>query len=257
VRDENHGDLDKADDTSEGADSCMCNFSIDHTMVSFPLAGIVVGSHVKKRDGLTGRIVGSCTSDIRRSVLCSQWHRNCSTMSNVFGFGNIFRYAVTVGSDAMTPGRDRLLQSQHSIRKKGLTVSQPGKQSSGSDGSADRNGHASVVIGKGMIIKGRIHSEEDVFLNGEMEGDLDIENYRLTIGPDGKVAANARAREVDISGTLTGNVESTEKTCIRASGRLIGDVKTRGIVIEEGALFKGKVEIISKPEPAPEATSHE
>jgi cytoskeletal protein CcmA (bactofilin family) len=105
-----------------------------------------------------------------------------------------------------------------------------------------------VVIGKGMIIKGRIHSEEDVFLNGEMEGDLNVENHRLTIGPDGKVAANARAREVDISGTLTGNVEAAEKTCIRASGRLTGDVKTRGIVIEEGALFKGKVEIVSRPE---------
>jgi cytoskeletal protein CcmA (bactofilin family) len=112
---------------------------------------------------------------------------------------------------------------------------------------------APVMIGKGMIVKGRIHSEEDVFLNGEMEGDLDIENYRLTIGPDGKVVANARAREVDISGTLIGNVESAERTCIRASGRLTGDVKTRGIVIEEGALFKGKVEIVSKPEPAREA----
>ena len=109
-----------------------------------------------------------------------------------------------------------------------------------------------VVIGKGMIIKGSIHSKEDVLLNGEMEGDLNVENCRLTIGPDGKVIANARAREVDISGTLTGNVESTEKTFIRSSGRLTGDVKTRGIVIEEGALFKGKVEIISKPEPARE-----
>jgi cytoskeletal protein CcmA (bactofilin family) len=121
-------------------------------------------------------------------------------------------------------------------------LSQPVKQSFGSD--------APVVIGKGMIIKGRIHSEEDVFLNGEVEGDLDIENCRLTIGPDGKVAANARAREVDISGTFTGNVESAEKTCIRASGSLTGDVKTRSIVIEEGALFKGKVEIVSKAEQA-------
>jgi cytoskeletal protein CcmA (bactofilin family) len=112
---------------------------------------------------------------------------------------------------------------------------------------------APVVIGNGIIIKGRIHSDEDVFLNGEVEGDLDIENCRLTIGPDGKVAANARAREVDIRGTLTGNVESVEKTSIRSSGRLIGDVKTRGIVIEEGAYFKGKVEIISKPEQAREA----
>lgn len=133
--------------------------------------------------------------------------------------------------------------------KKGLIVSQPEKQSFGSD--------ATVLIGKGMIIKGRIHSEEDVFLNGEVEGDLDIENCRLTIGPDGKVAANARAGEVDISGTLIGNVESAGRTCIRASGRLTGDVKTRGIVIEEGALFKGKVEIVSKPEQEREARNGE
>ncbi len=97
-----------------------------------------------------------------------------------------------------------------------------------------------------MIIKGSIHSKEDVFLNGEMEGDLDVENSRLTIGPEGKVAANARAREVDISGIMTGNVESTEKTSIRASGQLTGDVKTGGIVIETGAMFKGKVEIVTR-----------
>ncbi len=96
-----------------------------------------------------------------------------------------------------------------------------------------------------MIIKGSIHSKEDVFLNGEMEGDLDVENCRLTIGPDGRVSANARAREVDISGIMTGNVESTEKTSIRASGQLTGDVRTGGIVIETGALFKGRVEIVT------------
>ena len=118
---------------------------------------------------------------------------------------------------------------------KGLIVFETAKQNFGSD--------APVRIGKGLIIIGSIHSEQDVFLNGEVEGDLDIENCRLTIGPDGKVAANARAREVDISGILTGNVESTEKTRIRATGQLLGDVKTRGIVIEEGAHFKGKVEI--------------
>jgi cytoskeletal protein CcmA (bactofilin family) len=97
-----------------------------------------------------------------------------------------------------------------------------------------------------MTIKGSIHSKEDVFLNGEMEGDLDVENCRLTIGPDGKVAANARAREVDISGIMTGNIESTEKTSIRASGQLTGDVRTGGIVIETGAMFKGRVEIVTR-----------
>jgi cytoskeletal protein CcmA (bactofilin family) len=112
---------------------------------------------------------------------------------------------------------------------------------------------APALIGKGMIIKGSIHSAQDIVLNGELEGDLDIENCRLTIGPEAKVAANARAREVDISGTLTGNVESSETIWIRASGRLTGDLRTRGIVIEDGALFKGKVEILSQPEQEEEA----
>ena len=105
------------------------------------------------------------------------------------------------------------------------------------------NGEAPVVIGRGMTIKGSLHSENDVFLDGEIEGDLDVKNYRLLIGPNGKVVANVKAREVDIHGIVTGNVESTERTSIRASGQLTGDVRTGGIVIESGAMFKGKVEI--------------
>lgn len=114
---------------------------------------------------------------------------------------------------------------------------------------------APVVIGKDMIIRGSIHSEQDMLLNGEVEGDLDVNNCRLTIGPDGKVSANARARDVDISGTLTGNVDASETTCIRATGRVTGDVKTRGIIIEEGALFKGKVEIVTNAEHWAEAAN--
>jgi cytoskeletal protein CcmA (bactofilin family) len=99
-------------------------------------------------------------------------------------------------------------------------VTQPVKQSASSE--------ALEVIGQGMIIKGSSHSENDVFLGGEIEGDLAVENCRLMIGPHGKVVAN---------------VESTERTSIRTSGQLVGDVTTGGIVIESGALFKGKVEI--------------
>jgi cytoskeletal protein CcmA (bactofilin family) len=116
-------------------------------------------------------------------------------------------------------------------------VTQPVKQSASSE--------APVVIGQGMIIRGSMHSENDVFLDGEIEGDLDVENCRLMIGPHGKVVANVRAREVDIHGMMTGNVDSTERTSIRASGQLMGDVRTGGIVIESGAQFKGKVEIVT------------
>ncbi len=117
-------------------------------------------------------------------------------------------------------------------------MTQPIKQSADSE--------APVVIGQGMIIKGSLHSENDVFLDGEIEGDLDVENCRLLIGPHGKVVANVKAREVDIHGIMTGNVESTERTSIRASGQLMGDVRTGGIVIESGAQFKGKVEIVTR-----------
>ena len=117
-------------------------------------------------------------------------------------------------------------------------MTQPVKQSAGSE--------APVVIGRGMIIKGSLHSENDVFLDGEIEGDLNVENCSLLIGPHGKVVANVRAREVDIHGIMTGNVESTERTSIRSSGQLMGDVRTGGIVIESGAQFKGKVEIVTR-----------
>ncbi len=117
-------------------------------------------------------------------------------------------------------------------------MTQPVKQSADSE--------APVVIGQGMIIKGSLHSENDVFLDGEIEGDLDVENCRLMIGPHGRVVANVKAREVDIHGIMTGNVESTERTSIRTTGQLMGDVRTGGIVIENGALFKGKVEIVTR-----------
>ena len=116
---------------------------------------------------------------------------------------------------------------------------------------------APVVIGQGMIIKGSLHSENDVFLDGELEGDLDVENCRLMIGPHGKVFANVRAREVDIHGIMTGNVESTERTSVRTSGQLRGDVRTGGIVIENGAMFKGKVEIVTRPQQRPEVRNGE
>src|SRR5580704_13144667 len=73
-----------------------------------------------------------------------------------------------------------------------------------------------------MIIKGSMHSKNDVFLDGAIEGDLDVENCRLLIGPHGKVVANVRAREVDIHGIMTGNVESTERTSISGIGTTDG-----------------------------------
>ena len=115
-----------------------------------------------------------------------------------------------------------------------------------------RDAGVPAVIGQGTIIIGSIHSGQDLILDGELEGELDVENRSLTIGPHGKVTANAKAREVDIQGNMTGNIESSGKTCIRSSGSLVGDVVTAGIVIENGAVFKGNLEILTRPKPGSE-----
>lgn len=102
-----------------------------------------------------------------------------------------------------------------------------------------------AVIGKAMIIRGQIKSKEDLQVDGEVDGTLELPNCRLIVGPHGKVGAGATAREVDVMGSIDGDVDASKKVTIRKGGRLVGDLRTAGIVIEDGAYFKGKIEIIN------------
>ena len=99
-----------------------------------------------------------------------------------------------------------------------------------------------TVLGKTMQIKGDIFSEEAMSLNGEMEGRLEV-NAPLTIGPSGKVKASVKATEIVVDGTVHGNVEAVQRIVLRKGAHLVGDVKTAGIVIEDGAYFKGGIDI--------------
>jgi cytoskeletal protein CcmA (bactofilin family) len=107
-----------------------------------------------------------------------------------------------------------------------------------------------AVIGRGMVIKGDIRSRESLHIDGEVDGTLDVADCRLTVGRDGKVGANALAREIELLGTIRGNLEATSKITIRKGARLIGDLRAPGILIEEGAYVKGKIEIINTADPA-------
>jgi cytoskeletal protein CcmA (bactofilin family) len=98
-----------------------------------------------------------------------------------------------------------------------------------------------------MYIKGEIRTAEELTVDGEVEGSLESQSL-LTVGPKGKVRANIKAREVIIFGSVRGNVECTEKIAIREQGSLVGDIKTSGIVIDDGAYFKGSIDIV-RPEP--------
>jgi cytoskeletal protein CcmA (bactofilin family) len=111
-----------------------------------------------------------------------------------------------------------------------------------------------AVIGKSVMIKGQIFSREDLTVDGEVEGSIELQENRLTIGPHGKLRAGVKAREIVVLGTINGNVEAGDKIDIRKDARLVGDLKTSRIVIEDGAYFKGSIDIIkleAKPTPAP------
>ncbi|MCS7025584.1 MAG: polymer-forming cytoskeletal protein [Bryobacteraceae bacterium] len=111
-------------------------------------------------------------------------------------------------------------------------------------------------IGKSVVVKGNIISREDLYFDGELEGTVELQEHRLTIGPNGRVQANVKAREIVILGTIHGNVEATDKIEIRKEAKLVGDIRTSRIVIEDGAFFKGSIDIVkpevSKPQPGPQ-----
>lgn len=113
----------------------------------------------------------------------------------------------------------------------------------------------SATIGKSVTIKGQIFSREDLFVDGEINGTLEAQEHRITIGPNGKVEAGIKAREIVILGTVHGNVEASERIDIRKDARLVGDIKTSRIVIEDGAFFKGSIDITKAeaPKAAPPA----
>jgi cytoskeletal protein CcmA (bactofilin family) len=102
----------------------------------------------------------------------------------------------------------------------------------------------SASIGKSVTIKGQIFSREDLLVDGEVEGAIEVNEHRFTVGPNGRVRAGVKAREIVVLGTIEGNVEAVDKIDIRKDAKLIGDIKTARIVIEDGAYFKGSIDIV-------------
>jgi len=96
-----------------------------------------------------------------------------------------------------------------------------------------------------MVIKGEIKSRESLHIDGEVEGNLELPGYRLTLSREGKLGANVIAREIELMGTAHGDLHGTSKITIRKGAHLVGDLRAPGILIEEGAYVKGKIEIIN------------
>jgi cytoskeletal protein CcmA (bactofilin family) len=121
--------------------------------------------------------------------------------------------------------------------------------SSMAGGRIDEARGGSATIGKAVKIIGQIHSKEDLFVDGDVEGTVEAPEHKLTVGPNGSVHATVKAREVVALGSIQGNVEAADRIEIRKDAKLVGDIRTARIVIEDGAYFKGSIDIV-KPEPA-------
>ncbi len=98
-------------------------------------------------------------------------------------------------------------------------------------------------IGKSVLIKGELSGNEDLYIDGEIEGTVELKDHNLTVGPNGRVKANLHAKEITVLGKVQGNVRATDKLEIRKSGSLVGDIVTARITIEDGAYFKGSIDI--------------
>jgi cytoskeletal protein CcmA (bactofilin family) len=103
-------------------------------------------------------------------------------------------------------------------------------------------------IGRSLVIKGDVSGSESLFIDGRVEGSITLSGNatRVTVGKNGVVMANLSAREVVVMGKLHGSVVATERLDIRSEGSLTGDVVTQRISIEEGAYFKGGIDISRK-----------
>jgi cytoskeletal protein CcmA (bactofilin family) len=98
----------------------------------------------------------------------------------------------------------------------------------------------SAIIGRSVTIKGQIFSREDLTIEGEVDGSVELHEHRLTVGQNGKLRADVRAHEIVVLGSINGNVEATEKVDIRKEARIIGDIVAARIKTEDGAFLKGQ-----------------
>lgn len=104
-----------------------------------------------------------------------------------------------------------------------------------------------ATIGKSVKVVGKIFAKEDLYVDGDVEGTIETPENRVTVGPNGRVQADISAREAVIIGQVQGNVETSDKVDLRKDAKLVGNITTARISIEDGAVFKGSIDI-RKPE---------
>ena len=100
-----------------------------------------------------------------------------------------------------------------------------------------------ATIGKSLVVKGEVTGSESLYIDGKVEGAINLPGNRVTVGRNGQVSANINAREIVVLGKVRGNMTASDRVDIRSEGSLTGDVAAQRISIEDGAFFKGGIDI--------------
>ncbi len=118
-----------------------------------------------------------------------------------------------------------------------------------------------ATIGRSITIRGDVTGDEDLVIQGRVDGKVDLEKHSVTVGPEGRVKADIAGRTVTIEGEVDGNVRGQEQVVLRASSKVTGDIIAPRVVLEDGASFLGSIDMsgkapaASKPTPVRDAGS--
>lgn len=105
------------------------------------------------------------------------------------------------------------------------------------------SGEATAVIGKSVQIRGEVKGNEDLVVEGLVEGTITLSGSRLTVGPHARVQANVVGRDVIVQGSLEGDVHATGRVELRAGSHMTGDIRAARLSVEDNAVYSGKVEL--------------
>ena len=107
----------------------------------------------------------------------------------------------------------------------------------------DKQGSIPMAIGSTIHIKGDVTGDEDLIIHGHVEGTINLKDHNVIIGKKGKVDANINARQIVVEGVLNGDLNGEEKVVIRETGNVLGNVVSPRVTLEDGAMFKGSIEM--------------
>lgn len=107
-----------------------------------------------------------------------------------------------------------------------------------------------TMISKSVAIKGEVSCDEDLFIDGQVDGIINPKGYRLTIGPNGRVKADITARAVVVHGNVEGNIHASDRVDLKQSATVVGDIVTHRISIDEGVSLRGSINVQKEPSTA-------